>query len=63
MVMSIVAGTDKDTGGEQKPSADVFDQITEALEEREGSDRRRQHQPVDLPIDRRKNDRRGERAS
>ncbi|MDA7686664.1 hypothetical protein OAG89_01120 [Pseudomonadales bacterium] len=63
MVMSIVAGTDKDTSGEQKPAADVFDQITEALEEREGSDRRRQQQPADLPVDRRKNDRRGERAS
>ena len=38
---------------------DVFDQIDEALEEREGADRRKQKQDaIDLDADRRKNDRR-----
>ncbi len=47
--------------GEKLDEVNVFDQIDEALEEREGADRRkREEEPPVLDEDRRKNDRRAE---
>lgn len=48
-------------GDEDKLDLDLFEQLDEALEEREGSDRRKQNKAIDeaaIGEDRRKGDRR-----